>query len=709
ARRRLPEYMVPAAVVLLDALPLAPTGKVDRRRLPAPEAEARERVAPRTPTEERLAEIWSGLLGVAGVGVTDDFFALGGHSLLATRMVARIREALGVELPLSALFNAPVLGDLAERVEARSGSTDSTAEILRVPRDGLSLEELLGLLEAGEAGDDVDPPVPASFAQERLWFLDRMEPGIPTYNLRAALRLQGSLDTAALERALAETVRRHEPLRTVLAEAEGGCVQVILPEAPVALPREELGALPEDEREDELRRRLYARSAEPFDLRAGPLFRARLLRLDPAEHVLLLGMHHAVADGWSIDVLHRELGALYGAFARGEPSPLPELPVRYADYAAWQREQLAGGALEEGLAWWRERLAGAPAVLELPTDRPRPAVPGRRGAAHPFEVEPGAAERLRSLARAEGATLFMALLAAFDVLLARYAGSDDVVVGTPVAGRTRPELEGLVGFFVNTLALRADLSGDPSFRDLLRRVRGDTLLDFAHQEVPFDRVVEALRPERSRSHSPLFQVMLVLQGAPGEAPAFGPLRARPERLLPDVAKFDLTLSLEAADGRLRGFLEYDAELFDGATAARMAGHFRLLLDGALRGPARPLSSVPLVDAEEERRVLEWGSGGAAEEARGCVHEWIGAQAERTPDATALVCGEERLSYAELRARTRRLARGLRGRGVGPEVRVGVALERGIDAVVALLAVLEAGGVYLPLDPAHPAERLAFVL
>ncbi|HEX2092678.1 MAG TPA: condensation domain-containing protein, partial [Longimicrobiaceae bacterium] len=501
----------------------------------------------------------------------------------------------------------------------------------------------------------------------------------------------------------------HEPLRTVFAETGEGCAQVVLAPAALQLPVEDLGALPEAAREPELRRRLRAHAAEPFDLLRGPLFRPVLLRLGPAEHVLVLRMHHVVGDGWSIDVLYRELSAIYDAFSRGEPSPLPELPIRYADYAVWQREQLSGERLRAQLAYWSERLADAPPVLELPTDRSRPATPDHQGGVCPVDVDPGTVDRLRSLARGEGATLFMLLLAGWETLLARYAGTGDVVVGTPVAGRTRPELEGLVGFFVNTLALRADLSGNPSFREFLRRARVVTLRDLAHQEIPFERVVEAVAPERSRGHNPLFQVMFVLRGTPWEPPSLGSLCTRPEGLRANVAKFDLTLSLEEGDGGLRGFLEYATELFDEATAARIAGHFRRLLDAVLRDPGRPIPSLPLMDAAEERQVLEWGSGGATPEARVCVHELFEAQAGRTPDAVAVVFEGDALSYAGLNARANRLAHWLRAHGVGPDVRVAICLERGLEMMVALLGVLKAGGAYVPVDPGYPAERIAYML
>ena len=684
---RLPEHMVPGEYVALDAFPRTPSGKLDRRALPEPQGAGAGDgyLAPRTPAEERVAELFAAILGVRRVGVRDDFFALGGHSLLATSLAVRVREALGVEIPLHAVFGARTVGELAVLVEELRGA--EAPPIPRAPR-GAAL--------------------PLSSAQERLWFLDRLDPGRATYNMPVALRLTGALDAAALEGALRALAARHETLRTTFAESEGRAVQVIHDGARLALLREDLGAEPPDTREGALRERLLAHAYAPFDLREGPLFQPVLLRLDEGEHMLLLRMHHIIGDGWSTEVLRRELAVLYGALARGERPVLPDLSVQYADYAVWQREQLSGERLRGQLAYWVRRLEGAPPVLELPTDRPRPAAPSHRGAVHPFQVDAATVERLRSLARAEGATLFMVLLAAFQVLLSRYGGSEDVVVGTPVAGRTRAELEGVVGFFANTLALRADLAGNPSFRALVRQVRRTTLRDLAHQEVPWERVVEALAPERSRGRNPLFQVMFALRGEAGEAPAPGPLRTRPEPLRSAVAKFDLTLSLEEAGGGLAGGLEYSTDLFEEGTAARMLRHFRALLDAVLADPEAGVREVPLQTAEERRRVLGWGSGEDPGPTTECVLGMFEAQARRTPDAQALVCGAEALTYAGLDRRANALAHLLRGKGVGPEVRVGVCVEHSPGLVVALLATWKAGGVYVPLDPATPAERLGFL-
>ncbi|HYH80726.1 MAG TPA: condensation domain-containing protein, partial [Longimicrobium sp.] len=478
-RRSLPEYMMPAAFVLLEALPLTPNGKLDRKALPAPEyaADADRYAAPRTPTEEVLAGIWAEVLRLERVGVEESFFELGGHSLLATRVVSRIRDVFAIELPLRALFEGPTVAELAGRVE----------EMRRA-----ELPVLPPVVPTERAGT-----LPLSFAQERLWFIDRLEPGSAVYNISLAWRLAGALDERALERSLSEIVRRHEALRTVFAEVDGSPVQVIAPFGGFVVPVEDLSVLGEVEREAALRRRAGEEALQPFDLAAGPLFRAALLRLGAEDHVLLLSMHHIVSDGWSMGVLFGEMSTLYAAYREGRESPLPELAVQYADYAVWQREQLAGEVLDRQLAYWRERLAGAPELLELPTDHPRPRVQTYRGATVPVELSPELLERLQVVGRSEGATLYMTLLGAFQVLLGKYAGSEDVVVGSPIAGRTRGEVEELIGIFVNTLVLRTDLSGDPSFREVLRRAREATLGAHEHQELPFEKLVVELQPERS--------------------------------------------------------------------------------------------------------------------------------------------------------------------------------------------------------------------
>ncbi|MBW3655509.1 MAG: amino acid adenylation domain-containing protein, partial [Gemmatimonadetes bacterium] len=619
-RERLPDYMVPSAIVAVDALPLTPNGKLDRRALPAPpapEAEPDAYVAPRTPGEEVLAGIFAEVLRAERVGVETSFFDLGGHSLMATRVVSRIRDALGVELPLRAIFEAPTVAELAGAVEAlRREGRPQLPPVVPVERTG---------------------PLPLSFAQERLWFLDRLQPGSANYNLPMALRLTGVLDTAALQRALGEVVRRHEALRTTFTEADGAAVQAVAPFVGFVLPVEDLSALEGAEREAMAQRRSAEEAARPFDLSAGPLFRASLLRMGDQEHVLLIGMHHVVSDQWSMGVLSRELSALYTAYATGAESPLPELPVQYADFAVWQREQLKGEALDRQMAWWKERLAGAPEVLELPTDRPRSAARTQRGGLVSTALPAETVARLDALARGEGATLYMVMLSAFQALLAKYARSDDVVVGTPIAGRTRREIEGLIGFFVNTLVLRTDLGGNPGFRELVRRVRNVTLGAYAHQDVPFEQLVAELQPERSLGHSPLFQVMFTLNEAAAEGPAPIPgLVVQGMGGGRQTTKFDLTLTCSRAGAGLDAVLEYDADLFDHETVERMLDHLTRLVGQVADDPERRLSDVELLtDAERDRVLEEWNGTERPYPLDVCIHRMVEAQAARTPDAVAL--------------------------------------------------------------------------
>ncbi|WP_420124961.1 amino acid adenylation domain-containing protein, partial [Longimicrobium sp.] len=691
-RQSLPEYMVPRAIVAMDRLPLNANGKVDRKALPVPEyaAGADRYVAPRTPTEEVLAGIWAEVLHLDRVGVEESFFDLGGHSLLGTRVVSRVRGLFGVELPLRALFEGPTVAEMAGRVE----------EMRRAQ---------LPVLPPVVPAERTDP-LPLSFAQERLWFIDRLERGSAVYNIPVARRLKGALDGPALERALGEIVRRHEALRTVFAELDGSPVQVIAPFGGFALAVEDLSALDEADREAAVRRRAGEEARRAFDLSAGPLFRAALLRLGAEEHVLLLTMHHIVSDGWSMGVLFRELWALYAAFAEGRESPLAELAVQYADYAVWQREQLAGETLDRQLAYWRERLAGAPALLELPTDHPRPPVQTYRGATVPVALSSDLLERLQRLGRSEGATLYMTLLGAFQVLLSKYAGSEDVVVGSPIAGRTRGEVEALIGFFVNTLVLRTDLGGDPSFRQVLGRVREATLGAYAHQELPFEKLVAELQPERSLSHSPLFQVLFALQNAEGGASTLHGLEVSGAGTAREVAQFDLSLTLWTTGQGLRGALDYSTDLFERATVERMLGHLERVLEQVAADADVRLSRLELVGEAERARVLdEWNRTEAEVPAGQCIHQLIEAQAARTPDAVAVIAEEASLTCAQLNARANQLAHHLARRGVGPETRVGLCLERGVEMVVSILAVLKAGGAYVPLDPGYPPERLAYML
>ncbi|HEX8273711.1 MAG TPA: condensation domain-containing protein, partial [Longimicrobiaceae bacterium] len=542
-----------------------------------------------------------------------------------------------------------------------------------------------------------------------LWFLDRLQPGSAFYNVYSALRLGGALDVRALETALGEIVRRHEALRTVFRETDGSPVQVIRPFTGFALPVEDLSGLGEAEREAQVKSRATDEAARPFDLASGPLFRATLLRLSDEEHVLLLGVHHVVSDGWSMGVLFRELSALYEAYREGRESPLSELPVQYADFAVWQREQLSGEALERQLSYWKERLSGAPELLELPTDHPRPAVQSFRGAYEHVQLPAKVLEKLRALGRQEGATLYMVVLGAFQALLSRYGAGEDVVVGSPVAGRGRGEVEELIGFFVNTLVLRVDLSGDPSFRELVGRVRETTLGAYEHQEVPFERLVAELSPERSLSHSPLFQVSFSLDSAEATGGGLAGLSVRGVGTQADTAKFDLALGVVASSHGLRGGLTYRTDLWEPATMRRMLGHFTRLVEQVGNRPERRLSELSLLGDDERARLLVDWNAPPREAPRRCVHELFAEQAARTPDVLAVACGSASLTYAELDQRSDVLARALRERGVRPETPVGLCVERSAEMVAAVLGILKAGGAFVPLDPQGPAERLAFML
>ncbi|HEV7589710.1 MAG TPA: amino acid adenylation domain-containing protein [Longimicrobium sp.] len=549
---------------------------------------------------------------------------------------------------------------------------------------------------------------PLSFAQQRLWFLHRMEPENPAYNTTSALRLVGPLDGAALERAVGGLVERHESLRTVFRAGHGEPVQVVLPALPARLLAEPADA-PEAERRAVALRLVAEEMARPFDLERGPVFRARLFRLGDDDHLLVLAMHHVVTDGWSIGVLFRDLCAMYAAGAAGREPELPALPIQYADYAVWQRRHLQGEVLERQLAYWRRALEGAPALLSLPTDRPRPPVQTHAGGLVAARLPVDLLAPLKALSRREESTLFMTLLAAFTALLSRWSGETDVVVGSPIAGRSRPETEELIGFFVNTLALRTDLSGDPTFRALLGRVRETSFGAFSHQEVPFERLVDELKVERALSHSPFFQVLFVLHTEPAEGIVLGPLALELVEPESPAAAHDLSFSLRERPEALEVDVEYNADLFDRATVERMCGHFRAVLEAVAADPATPVSRLPLLSPAERGELRRLASGPEAVYPDATLHALVAEQVARTPDAVAVAFADERVTFAELEARAERLAGFLRARGVGPETLVGVCLERSVEMVAALLAVLKAGGAYVPLDPGYPAERLAYML
>ncbi|MEV7773854.1 amino acid adenylation domain-containing protein [Kitasatospora sp. NPDC086791] len=711
AGRQLPDHLLPAYTVVIDAVPLTVNGKVDRRALPAPDGSrpetGRRYVTPAGPVQHSIARVWEQVLGVERVGAEDNFFELGGHSLLATRVISQLRREFGDALGVQSVFAAPTVAGLAELVTAAGAAGTS-----------------------GASGPDTDPapglppirPVPrngplrASFAQERLWLLDQLAPDSAEYVVLRMLRLTGELDPDALERALAELVARHEVLRTRFEAEDGVPVQVIERSAAPALPLTDLSGLPAERAEAEVSALVAAESARPFDLGTAPLLRARLLRVRADEHVLVLAVHHIAVDAWAMGLLNRELAALYAAFRRGLPSPLATPTIQYADFAVCQRDWLRGAVLEGQLDYWRRRLSGL-AALELPTDRPRPAVRSGSGASHGFTLEAELTAALHGLSRRAGATLFMTLLAAFQALLSAYSGQDDIAVGTPIANRNRADTEGLVGFFVNTLVLRADLAGNPSFTGLLAQVRDTALGAYAHQDLPFERLVEELRPERDPGRNPLFQVLFTFQNTPRTPFTLDGVTVAPEEWEQQVAKFDLTLSVHESDGRLDCAIEYSTDLFEPGTVARMAGHFGTLLARVAADPDRPLADLSVLTGPERRQLLEeWTDTAAPYPDDRCVHQLFEDQAARTPDAVALVAGgaeppseqstHQELTYDGLNRRANRLAHHLKGLGAGPDTLVGVCLERGPALAVALLGILKSGAAYVPLDPVHPRERLA---
>jgi amino acid adenylation domain-containing protein len=698
-RGRLPAALVPAAFVELAALPRTPSGKVDRARLPAPPVDAATPagfVAPRTPVEEILAGIWSAVLRRERIGAGDNFFDLGGHSLNATTVTAQVRSSFGVELPARDLFEAPTLGELAERIERRLAAAEGP--------------ELPPITPQPRAGN-----LPLSFAQQRLWFLDRLAGGAsPFYNIGAAIGLRGPLAPAALAAALSAIAQRHEILRTSFREIRGEAVQVVHPAAPLPLPLADLGGLPAVAAHAELGRLARHHGGCPFNLARGPLLRLLLVRLGSDLHGLLLAMHHVVSDGWSLEVLARELTALYTAALEGRPSPLPALPVQYADFAAWQRRCLAGPALDAQLAYWTRRLAGAPFTLDLPTDRPRPPLQTYAGRAELLRLPAPLATDLLALARAARSTLFMVLLAAFAALLERFSGQGDLLLGTPIANRTRAEVEGLIGAFVNTLVLRVELAGDPAFLALLGQVRETALAAYAHQELPFERLVEALQPARDLSRNPLFQASVAMGSTPWhhlELPgvAVGPLDLGPGN---ELELFDLTFQVFATPAGMDLRFVYNADLFDAATVDRLGRRFEALLAALAADPGRAPATLPLLAPHERQQLFEWsGAGATAADGTGAATaaDLFAAQAALRPAAPALAGDGVELSYEELDRRANRLARHLEAAGIGPEAIVAAAVDGAVDLATVVLALWKAGAAYLPLPSDLPPQRIAYLL
>ncbi|MBA5045357.1 pyoverdine non-ribosomal peptide synthetase PvdD [Pseudomonas aeruginosa] len=683
-KRHLPDYMVPAHLMLLERMPLTVNGKLDRQALPQPDASLSQQAyrAPGSELEQRIAAIWSEILGVERVGLDDNFFELGGHSLLATRVISRVRQEQQLDASLKALFERPVLEAFAQGLER---TTDAVSTIPLADRQ---------------------QPLALSFAQERQWFLWQLEPESAAYHIPSALRLRGRLDVDALQRSFDSLVARHETLRTRFRLEGGRSYQQVQPAVSVSIEREQFG-------EEGLIERIQAIVVQPFDLERGPLLRVNLLQLAEDDHVLVLVQHHIVSDGWSMQVMVEELVQLYAGYSQGLDVVLPALPIQYADYALWQRSWMEAGEKERQLAYWTGLLGGEQPVLELPFDRPRPARQSHRGAQLGFELPRELVEAVRALAQREGASSFMLLLASFQALLYRYSGQADIRVGVPIANRNRVETERLIGFFVNTQVLKADLDGRMGFDELLAQARQRALEAQAHQDLPFEQLVEALQPERNASHNPLFQVLFNHQSEiRSVTPEVQLEDLRLEGLAWDgqTAQFDLTLDIQEDENGIWASFDYATDLFDASTVERLAGHWRNLLRGIVANPRQRLGELPLLDAPERRQTLsEWNPAQRECAVQGTLQQRFEEQVRQWPQAVALILDEQRLSYGELNARANRLAHCLIARGVGADVPVGLALERSLDMLVGLLAILKAGGAYLPLDPAAPEERLAHIL
>jgi amino acid adenylation domain-containing protein len=694
-RSKLPDYMVPAVIVELDRMPLTPNGKLNRKSLPKPQGEnwglRNEYVAPRTGTQEVLAQIWSGVLGVERVGIKDNFFDLGGHSLLATQLIARVRNAFQIEVPLNKLFEQTTVEKLSQSIEeALRGGRENPVQALPLVRRTVEEKKRL------------------SFAQQRLWFMNLFEPGSAFYNLPAALVLEGELNVAALHKSLNEVVQRHEILRTRFdINAAGEPEQFVMEALSLELPVIEIGGETEQDKFKIASRLAIEEASRPFNLKTGPLIRASLLRIAPSRHVVLFTLHHIVSDEWSQGILIEEVGAFYTAFAQDAKPAMRPLAIQYGDYAAWQREMLQGEVLQKQLHYWRGQLGGMNSALALPTDRPRPPVQTFAGQNYRVTLDAEVGRRARELARQESATVYMVLLAAFNVLLWRYSGQKDIVVGTPIANRTREETENLIGFFVNNLVLRTEIQEHRSFLDLVRKVREITLGAYAHQDISFEKLVEELNPERDLSRSPLFQVLFTLQNASRRPLAMPGLKVHGIEAENLTSKFDLTMFVtELPSGELESVMEYNTDLFNQDTIARMAGHWQMLVRGVVTGADGAVGDLPFLTAAERHQIVAgWNQTRRTYPREETLLHLFEEDVKKYPNHLAVVFEEKSLSFAALNRQANQLARYLQSKGVGPERLVGICMERGMEMMVGLLGIWKAGGAYVPMDPAYPASRL----
>ncbi|MEO1622188.1 MAG: condensation domain-containing protein, partial [Cyanobacteria bacterium J06632_3] len=745
--QRLPDYMVPAGFIFLDKFPLTPNGKVNRLALPTPTAADFQRsstayIAPRNALEKTLSNIWVNVLSVKKVGIDDNFFDLGGQSLLATQVIARIQMQCQVLLPIVALFEAATIRELASVIE----QSDKTESALSATTD------LPPIPTRKESNDTDELSFSLSFAQQRVWLFQQLKPESTAYHMTRVLRLQGPLNVNALHQALHTILSRHEVLRTRYVRAAEGMPQQVIDSPEQAIESFNLKQLDladetsleadQNTSKNTLSALLAKESQRLFDLSSDLVLRATLVKVEQQAHVLQIVMHHIASDGWSMSVFVKELSALYQLYATHSTNNLAHdstaaiasnsvrsLPIQYADFAQWQQQWLSGDRLATQLHYWQQQLAGAPQLLELPADRPRPLQPSYQGTRYHFTLSKTLTAKLKAISQENSATLFMTLISAFNVLLSRYSGQTDIVVGSPIANRNRPEIEDLIGFFANTLAIRTDLSENPTFLELLKRVRKTALDAYAHQDLPFEKLVETLQHERNLSYSPIFQVMFVLQNTPEIEQTMGNLLLQTESATETTAKFDSSLYMSEQNGQLEGRWEYSSDLYDQATIARMVTHFEVLLEAIAQNPTQAIATLPLLPASERNQLLlEWNQTQqnfptAPYSTTQCIHQLFEAQVEKTPDAIALTFKDQHLTYQQLNECANQLAHYLLslksedtisvdpqiGPQIGPDSMVGIAIDRSPAMLIGLLAILKTGSSYVPLDPSYPAERLNYMV
>lgn len=698
----LPDFMIPAAILFMEELPLNPSGKIDRKALPEPDQSDMQVfdtfIAPRTPEEELVAGIWCDVLHAEKVGIHANFFDLGGHSLLATQIVSRVKDAFETDIPLRTLFESPTVAGMAAALNA-----------LKQSDEGVSVPPLKPVSR--------QTTLPLSFAQQRLWFLDLLEPGNTSYNIPSVLKIKGPLNPDLLQQSLFKVIERHESLRTTFRNEGGTPVQMIADTWDGQTGYEDLSALNADEKKQHIHKAIREETGTVFNLSQGPLFSTRILRIDDNEHILIFVLHHIISDGWSVGILVREVAAIYDALSQDNEIALPELDIQYADFATWQRNWLKDEILEKQVTYWKTHLAGSPPLLEMPTDFPRPAVQSYRGAAETMLIPESLAGTVKAVSQREGVTPFMTLLAVFQTLLHRYTRQDDILVGSPIANRTNAQVENLIGFFVNTLVFRTRFDEDPNFEELLRQVREISLGAYAHQDLPFEKLVEEIQPARDMSHSPIFQVAFVYQNIPpGQSVEMTDLTIEPLEAETITTNYDMTLTMTEGTDGIMGIMEYNTDLFKAETVQDLLRHFRTLLENLTADTETPVSKIPLMETDEKEVLLtKWNETRWDFPSNRCVHEWFEQYAEKQPDAPALTYQrqaderEEAVSYDQLNRKANKLAHFLKKAGLGPDKLIGVCMERSTDMIVALMAALKSGGAFIPIDPTYPDERIQYMI